>query len=62
MPLFDEKFHKDKRVSVKSGKMFNKPQREYIGQYTEEEQKKYYIALDKGTIGELPENIPVWLH
>ena len=62
MPNFDKKFQDEKRVSALSGKMFNRLQREYIGQFPEEEQLEYYTALDKGTIGKMPENIPDYLH
>ena len=59
MPIhFDAKFMTDKKVSQISGKMFNKFQRTYFCQFSEEQIKKYYDALDRGVIGDYPENIP----
>ena len=59
MPMYDEVFKLEKKVSQKSGKMFNRFQREYISQFSDEKIKAKYNALDQGTIGEYPENIPV---
>ena len=56
--IFDENFLSDKRVSRVSGKMFNKYQRAYINQFSQEQQLEYFNALDRGTIGEFPEKIP----
>ena len=56
--IFDERFKNDKKVSILSGKMFNRLQREYISQFSLAEQAKYYEGLDKGKVGEFPEKIP----
>ena len=59
--VYDEKFHEEKRVSRISGKMFNRLQREYIAQYSDEKQKEYYLGLHQGKIGEFPSRIPEYL-
>ena len=58
MPNISEEFLIEKRVSRYSGKMFNRLQREYIAQFSEIEQKKYYLGLDQGKVGEFPSRIP----
>ena len=57
----NETFIIEKRVSRISGKMFNRLQREYISQFSEEKQKEHYRGLDQGTIGEFPSRIPLYL-
>ena len=60
--VFDNNFLEDKRVSKVSGLMLNKFQRGYISQFDEKTQQEFYLALDNGKIGKLPENIPHDLH
>ena len=62
MPIYDENFKIDKRVSKFSGKMFNRMQRAYIAQFSDKEQKEYYLGLDQGKVGEFPSRIPENLH
>ena len=60
--ILDLNRYKDKRVSTKSGLMFNKFQRAFIGQYEIKEQEEYYKCLDDGKLGKLPQDIPAHLH
>ena len=63
MPVsFDLSFDTDKRISEKSGRMFNKYQRAYIRQFELKEQEDYYRNLDEGKLGKLPQDIPEHLH
>ena len=58
MANYDEQFMTEKRVSKISGKMFNRMQRQYIAQFSDKEQKEYYLGLDQGKVGEFPSRIP----